>query len=69
MKPMRHREQQVRLRSDCDLLPTEMEVPVQHCIDQLAALAAILFWNGYAADLRQESHQFIIGRQSGQSGE
>ena len=55
VKPAAKRSRADRARRRSPLLAAEEEVAIQHCIDQLAALTAILSWNGNSADLRQES--------------
>ena len=62
-------EQKVRLGADGDALAAEMEMAVEHGVDQLAALAAIFERHRTAADARQQADEIVIGAETGQAVE
>ena len=48
------------LSSNRNLLAAEVEMAIEHRVDQLAALTAILLRNRNAADLREKTNQLVV---------
>ena len=65
-EPGRDAEKKVGLRADRDLLVAEGEMPVEHRVQKLAALAAVFVRHRASADLRQERDERVVRRKSGQ---
>src|ERR1035437_4015875 len=64
MQPVREGREQIGFRCNRHSLSAKMKMTVEHCINQLTALAAILCRNRDAADARKKAHQLIVDREA-----
>ena len=66
-QPLADSEQKIRFGAERHTLAAEMEMPVEHGVDQLAALAPELERDRSAADPRKKADEVVIRAEAGEA--